>query len=47
MNLECSCHMEVRSRKIQLTVTTAVGRVYNAEMRRQKVARVNITTIFN
>ena len=32
MNLECSSDREVRNRKIQLTVTTAVGRVYNVEI---------------
>ena len=31
MNLECSTGMEVRNHKIQLTVTTAVDRVYNIE----------------
>ena len=33
MNLECSSDMEVRNRKIQVTVTTASGCVYNVETR--------------
>ena len=32
INLECSSDMQVRNRKIQLTVTIASGRVYNVEI---------------
>ena len=32
MNLECSSDMEVRNCKIQLTVTTAAGRICNVEI---------------
>ena len=32
MNLECSSDMEVRNCKIQLTVTTAAGSIYNVEI---------------
>ena len=32
MNLECKSDMEARNRKIQLTVTTPVDRLYNVEI---------------
>lgn len=43
--LECSSDMELCNRKIQLTIITVTGRVYNVEIVEHQVASANITAI--